>query len=110
MANEMPSSNTDLPGAGLGAGLGTSAADTAANMEAAAERRFERVVSGAHVAVDSAAESVAQAADRLRTQAQRFTDFEREFADAARGRVREHPLSAIAAALLLGVLIGRLAR
>lgn len=98
MANDLPSSNSDLPGAGLGAGTG---------MDAAAERRFERVVSGAHEAVDTAAESVAQAADRLRSQAQRFTEIEREYAEAARNRVREHPLSAIAAALLLGVLIGR---
>lgn len=107
MANELPPTNNDLPGAGLGAGTGAFSGGADAGIDPATGRRFERVVSGAHEAVDTAAESVAQAAERLRNQAQRFTEIEREYAEAARNRVREHPLSAIAAALLLGVLIGR---
>jgi ElaB/YqjD/DUF883 family membrane-anchored ribosome-binding protein len=108
MVNELPPSNSELPGAGLGASKSAFSGGADTGIDTATERRFERVVSGAHDAVDTAAESVAQAAERLRTQAQRFTEIEREYAEAARNRVREHPLSAIAAALLLGVLLGRL--
>jgi hypothetical protein len=106
MANADMSSSPNIPpvnptGAGTAAGSG---------MDPATERRFERVVSGAHEAVDSAAESVAQAAERLRTQAQRFSDFERECAETCRARVRDNPLSYLAGALVLGVLLGRLSR
>lgn len=72
--------------------------------------RFDKAVSGAHQAVDSAAESIAQAADALRDKANRLGDMEKEYAEACRTSVREHPLSYLAGALLLGVLIGRLSR
>jgi ElaB/YqjD/DUF883 family membrane-anchored ribosome-binding protein len=106
MASEMPlPNNPAVPPAGKPNDSTGGAMDPAAM-----ERRFERVVSSAHEAVDTAAESVQQAAEKLRTQAQRFTDFEQECAEACRVRIRENPLSYIAGALLLGVLIGRLAR
>lgn len=107
MASEMPlPNNPAIPPA-------TKTNDSAAGAgmdPAAMERRFERVVSSAHEAVDTAAESVQQAAEKLRTQAQRFSDFEQECADACRVRIRENPLSYLAGALLLGVLVGRLSR
>ena len=78
--------------------------------DSAAQQRFERVVSGAHEAVDSAAESMAQAAEALRNKANRLGEMEKEYAEACRASVREHPLSYLAGAVLLGVLIGRLSR
>lgn len=106
MASEMPlPNNPAMPTSGKPDD------STGGGMDPAAmERRFERVVSSAHEAVDTAAVSVQQAAEKLRTQAQRFSDFEQEAAEACRTRIRENPLSYIAGALLLGVLIGRLAR
>lgn len=76
----------------------------------ARSERFEKVVSSAHEAVDSAAESMAQAADALRDKANRLGEMEKEYAEACRASVREHPLSYLAGALLLGVVIGRLSR
>src|SRR5689334_1612031 len=96
----MPPTGTNNDGASGGVGMDTAAMD----------RRFERVVSSAHEAVDTAAESVQQAAEKLRGQAQRFSDFEQECAEACRLRIRENPLSYLAGAVLLGVLIGRLSR
>jgi ElaB/YqjD/DUF883 family membrane-anchored ribosome-binding protein len=119
MANsEMPYSNVPpetTTGAGYnpgntGAGSLSAGSGNGSGMDPATERRFERVVTGAHEAVDSAATSIQQASERLRTQAQRFTDFEREMAETCRVRVRENPLSYLAGALVLGVLLGRLSR
>lgn len=110
MPNDLSSPATSAPDNGAiptGAHSPTHAA-TAAGMDAATQRRFERMVSGAHQAVDSAAESMAQAAEALRVKANRLGELEAEYADAARGQVREHPLSYLAGALLLGVLLGRL--
>lgn len=110
MANDLPyegySSNTNNSHTGTGAagagGTGTGDSD--------AQQRFEKVVSGAHEAVDSAAESVAQAAETLRNKAARLSEMEKEYAEACRASVRDHPLSYLAGALLLGVLVGRLSR
>ncbi|MBI5271756.1 MAG: hypothetical protein HY856_18990 [Burkholderiales bacterium] len=95
-----------VPGAGTSAGMG--AAGGAGTM--AADPRFERVVSGAHGAVDSAAESLAQAAEQLRHKAARMAELEREYMEAARGCVRDHPMASVAAAAAIGWLIGRMSR
>lgn len=112
MANDLSSdpayssNSASNPGTNASSGNGSSGrADGAAGSQ-----RFERVVSGAHEAVDSAAESIAQAADALRDKANRLGEMEKEYAEACRASVREHPLSYLAGALLLGVLIGRLSR
>jgi ElaB/YqjD/DUF883 family membrane-anchored ribosome-binding protein len=108
MASEMPLPNNPvIPPVGK---TNDSATGTGGMDPAAMERRFERVVTSAHEAVDTAAVSVQQAAEKLRTQAQRFSDFEEEAAEACRARVRENPLAYLAGAVLVGVLIGRLSR
>jgi ElaB/YqjD/DUF883 family membrane-anchored ribosome-binding protein len=105
MANDMSSDQAYSSNNGTGnTGNGSDGAS------AARQQRFERVVSGAHEAVDSAAESIAQAAEALRDKANRLGEMEKEYAEACRSSVREHPLSYLAGALLLGVLIGRLSR
>lgn len=110
MANDL-SNDPPYGGGDRGPGETSSGAGTNGSGAAAARgERFEKVVSGAHDAVDSAAESIAQAADALRDKANRLGDMEKEYAEACRSSVREHPLSYLAGALLLGVLIGRLSR
>lgn len=109
MANDLSNDspyNADRGSDGSGSATGANGAGGAAGRG----ERFEKVVSGAHDAVDSAAESIAQAADALRDKANRLGDLEKEYAEACRASVREHPLSYLAGALLLGVLIGRLSR
>lgn len=111
MAIDMPqeSYSSDTASTAGGSGGGTSGNNNGA-ADSAAQQRFERVVSGAHEAVDSAAESMAQAAEALRNKANRLGEMEKEYAEACRASVREHPLSYLAGAVLLGVLIGRLSR
>jgi len=113
MAIDLPqesySSDTASTAGGNGGG-GTTSNGASSSADSAAQQRFERVVSGAHEAVDSAAESMAQAAEALRNKASRLSEMEKEYAEACRASVREHPLSYLAGAVLLGVLIGRLSR
>ncbi|MEK8029455.1 hypothetical protein AACH06_01365 [Ideonella sp. DXS29W] len=89
-----------------------SASPNGGDAAAAAARgeRFERVVNTAHAAVDAAAESVAQAAEVLRDKAHRLGETEQAYAEACRASVREHPLSYLAGAVIVGLLIGRLSR
>jgi len=53
---------------------------------------------------------LAQAAELLRNKAERLNEIEKEYAEACRSSIREHPLSYLAGAVVLGVLIGRLSR
>ncbi|WP_374672860.1 hypothetical protein [Ideonella sp.] len=97
-----------MGGSGMGMSGGMAGAGGAGAM--AGDPRFERVVSGAHEAVDSAAESLAQAAEQLRHKASRMAELEREYMEAARGCVRDHPMASVAAAAAIGWLIGRMSR
>ncbi len=110
MAIDLPQESYSSDTASTAGGSGGGATNNSGGADAAAQQRFERVVSGAHEAVDSAAESMAQAAETLRNKANRLGEMEREYAEACRASVREHPLSYLAGAVLLGVLIGRLSR
>ena len=112
MAIDLPqeSYSSDTASTAGGSGGGTTGNNNNGTADSAAQQRFERVVSGAHEAVDSAAESMAQAAETLRNKANRLGEMEKEYAEACRASVREHPLSYLAGAVLLGVLIGRLSR
>lgn len=82
---------------------------------------LNRVVQGAHGAIDRMAETAAPAVQRLQegvqaasdTLSQRADDaraLSEEWAESLRSSVREHPLAAIATALAVGVLVARLAR
>jgi len=109
MAIDLPQESYSSDTASTAGGSGGGTANNGA-ADSAAQQRFERVVSGAHEAVDSAAESMAQAAETLRNKANKLGEMEKEYAEACRASVREHPLSYLAGAVLLGVLIGRLSR
>lgn len=112
MAIDLPQESYSSDTASTAGGSGGDGATNngASGADSATQQRFERVVSGAHEAVDSAAESMAQAAETLRNKANRLSEMEKEYAEACRASVREHPLSYLAGAVLLGVLIGRLSR
>lgn len=82
---------------------------------------LNRVVQGAHSAIDRMADTAAPAVQRLQdgvqaasdTLSQRADDARamgEEWAESLRSTVREHPLAAIATALAVGVLVARLAR
>ena len=95
-------------------------ADAAIDQAAAAERDvMRRVVQGAHEAVDRLADkaipaverrrgSYPAAAESLRQKADQAADLKDEWTESLRMTVREHPLTAIGAALALGVILARL--
>lgn len=85
----------------------------------APQRFIERMVQGAHEAIDRAASVAVPAVDRLSTQARRAGHVVNDRADQlgtmqdqwiadARDTVRQHPLAMVAGGLALGWLIGRL--
>lgn len=82
---------------------------------------LERVVQGAHQAIDSLAETAAPHVQRLEeglhsaggtlhTRVDQAREIGDEWADSLRVTVRENPLAAVATALAVGVLIARLTR
>jgi ElaB/YqjD/DUF883 family membrane-anchored ribosome-binding protein len=84
-----------------------------------ADRTMERVAQTAHQAVDRIADSAApaveklrsgvdQAADVLHTQVDKLSDMQKEWVDAARTAVRDHPLASVAIGVAAGMLLTRL--
>ena len=80
-----------------------------------------RAAEGAHDTIDRLEAQAAPAAEKLRDQldttgemlharADQMRQMGREWRDGVRSSVREHPLTTIAAALALGVLLARLSR
>lgn len=92
-----------------GSRQGSEASSSASTSSASGERSFDRAVHATHEAVDRAAESLDQAADRMRQSYDRMCAAEKEWAEACRTQVREHPLAMVLAAVGVGVLIGCLA-
>ncbi|MCE4536307.1 hypothetical protein LXT12_03440 [Pelomonas sp. P7] len=87
----------------------------------AAGDMLNRVVQGAHSAIDRMAESAAPAVQKLQDGVSSASDaisqragdareMGEEWAESLRATVRDHPLAALATALAVGVLVGRLAR
>ena len=71
---------------------------------------MDRVVQGAHPAVDRLAEKATPALDAMAGHADQWGAMQDEWVENARTTVREHPLAAIGAAVLFGMVIARLAR
>lgn len=102
--NPTPPSSSALPGQGDTGDTG--AAGGAGGAEPG--RSFDRAVNATHEAVDRAAASMDRAAQRVREGYEHACAVEREWADACRDRVREHPLACVAVALAAGVVVGSL--
>jgi ElaB/YqjD/DUF883 family membrane-anchored ribosome-binding protein len=84
-----------------------------------ADRTLERLVQGAHQAVDSLAAKAGPAVERLKSsmgsasesmheRADQLNAMQEEWIESARTTVREHPLASLAAAVAVGMLISRL--
>ena len=97
--------STNLPGEGSDGGEST--------------RFVERVVQGAHDAVDRAAERAVPAVERLRSgissageslnqRAERLGQVQEQWLQSCRSTVREHPIGAVAAGVLVGWLLARM--
>jgi ElaB/YqjD/DUF883 family membrane-anchored ribosome-binding protein len=75
-----------------------------------AHEAIDRVAAKAGPAVEHLHSAASSAADALRAKADALGDLEDQWIDTARDYVRTNPLTAVAAGVLLGVLISRLAR
>ncbi len=105
--NPYPTSN-DAPLSGSRAGMPET--DYGSNSPPPSEARVDRVVKGAHDAVDRIAAKAAPALDAMHAHADQLSAMQEEWMNTARTTVREHPLAAIGAAVVFGMLIARLAR
>lgn len=81
----------------------------------------DRMTRGAHQAVDRIAERAAPAVEQMRGAAERatdmvgskideFTSMQEEWAESMREQVRNRPLAILGAAVLAGLILGRLMR
>jgi len=103
-----------------GASTGSmSGGDAMGSTGMSADRTLERLVQGAHQAVDSLAAKAGPAVERLKSsmdtasesmhqRADQLNAMQEEWIESARTTVREHPLASLAAAVAVGMLISRL--
>jgi len=103
-----------------GASTGSmSGGDAMGSSGMSADRTLERLVQGAHQAVDSLAAKAGPAVERLKSsmdtasesmhqRADQLNAMQEEWIESARTTVREHPLASLAAAVAVGMLISRL--
>jgi hypothetical protein len=94
----------------------------ALDSEGAGAKRFvDKLADGAHQAIDRVAEQVAPKVEQLQQgldgagqsmqqRADRLRAFGADWSEDLRGCVRDHPMASLATALLLGMLVARLAR
>lgn len=73
-----------------------------------ARHSVDRAAVAAHDAVDKLASGASSVATRVTDQAQRLSDTPLRAVDNARALIQDHPLQAVGAALLVGLIVGRL--
>ncbi len=112
--NSLPSNPVPTPSASNDAGATPAAGSAAADW-------VERAAGSAHDAIDKVAEKAAprvrhlqsrlsDAGQRLHSSGDDFSAWSSEWAESARCTVREQPLTALAIAAAVGLLLGRLGR
>ena len=115
---ESPSSMDTGMGTGASAGS-MPGSDSLGSTGVSTDRTLERLVQGAHQAVDSLAAKAGPAVERLKSsmgtasesmheRADQLNAMQEEWIESARATVREHPLASLAAAVAVGMLISRL--
>ncbi len=104
---------------GSNADDGTSSAARRGELSGQASEFLGGVVQGTHRAIDRAAEGAAPhiqrlqeglalASDTLHQRADQVRELGDEWSESLRGTVRDHPLAALATAVVAGILIARL--
>lgn len=103
------------------AGTATGSTGSSGQSSNAGDDLLNRVVQGAHEAIDRLAgtaaphvhrlqEQVASAGETLNVKASDVRDMGDEWTESLRSTVREHPVAAMATALAVGMLIARITR
>ena len=109
-----PTSSVDTLGTGTNNGTTSGVASPRSNSDV-----LNRVVQGAHHAIDRIAESAAPHVERLEqgystasqslhTRSDQMREVGDEWAESLRATVREHPLAAVATALAVGLLVAKI--
>jgi hypothetical protein len=75
-----------------------------------ATAQVDRLTGTAHRAVDSAADAANTAADWVSTLPEQAREVQSKFSESACASIRARPLSTVAGALVVGYLLGRIAR
>lgn len=87
---------------------GTALHDTIDKMAEPARNTVDRAASAAHSTVDRVASSATGIAGKIVDQAKSLTDKPLQAVDYSKAYIKEHPLQAVGAALVVGLVIGRL--
>lgn len=86
---------------------GTGGAAAAPSSTPDREDAAQRLMRGAHAAVDQAADRLGPAIDRLGAEMQAASETMDAWVEDGRACVRRHPLSSVAIALAVGMVLGR---
>ena len=71
---------------------------------------IERASSGAHKAIDRAAETASEYAERFGQKAEEWLEMKDDWVEGAREYVREHPIAALGIAVATGYILSMLMR
>jgi ElaB/YqjD/DUF883 family membrane-anchored ribosome-binding protein len=72
------------------------------------DETIDRLKSGAHEAVDKAANATSQAADAIGQKGEQLKNAEQQFVEDCRGYIHENPVASLAIAVGAGFLLSRL--
>ena len=112
----LPSGNTEHAGSGTAANTVTKAVDSAGaalhsgidKVADPAREAVDRLSAAAHGTIDKMAESASHTADRFSDQTRRVTEAPGRALACSKSWVQDKPVEAVAAALALGFILGRL--
>jgi len=103
-----PAATPTTPFPAAGSATAPASASTAKPADAAApivDRLIQRAASSAHDAVDNVAAKVSSLTDGLQSGVDKVGDTRDEWIASAREAIRQHPLAAIAGALVVGAAL-----
>jgi ElaB/YqjD/DUF883 family membrane-anchored ribosome-binding protein len=83
----------------------TSSASTAST-----HPKIDRATQAAHETIDRVAAKAGPALEKVRSAADGMSDKPQQWAESLRGQVRQNPLVAVGASVLVGLLIGKISR
>jgi ElaB/YqjD/DUF883 family membrane-anchored ribosome-binding protein len=87
---------------------GSSLHNTIDKVAEPARSTVDRAATVAHNTVDKLASGASSVAGKVSEQAHRFTDAPLQAVDYSKAYIKDHPLQAVGAALLVGLIFGRL--
>jgi ElaB/YqjD/DUF883 family membrane-anchored ribosome-binding protein len=80
----------------------------ATNTTSKQQQQFDRIAESAHGAIDRAAETVQQVADRFGEKSEALLGMKDDYVEQARDYVKENPFMAVGIALAAGYLFGKI--